>query len=639
MSVRNISRDEQRDLIRQKIQNNNAEGKEYYVIPAADTAALIDTNKPKRVCAYCRVSTDDPAQTTSYELQKKFYEEEINKTQGWIFAGIYADEGISATSLKNRDEFNRMIRDCYAGKIDLIVTKNVSRFARNVVDCLSVVRKLAQLNPPVGVKFENEGFYSLDATSELLLTVLAASAQEESKTKSNSMNWSLEKRFDNFDFLTPVLLGYDHDDDGNLIVNSVEANTVKLMFYSYLAGFSLEETAQLLNELGRPSKKGNIKWKSAGVRSILKNERYCGDILSWKTYTYDFWEHKKRKNRQNRKQIRQNNHHEAIVSREVFDAVQTKMELDKYTRDPHNFPTINVVDEGILQGFVSINRSCRGFTKDDYCDASESIYNLREERADSGRKQKKRKDHVSGSFDLDGYEIVRAEFFTTLEKPTMRISNNRIIFNTTCLRKFENIEYVELLINTVEKCIAIRPCDEDNPNAFRWGMIKNDKWKPLSKSITGFAGPLFAITGWDPTDRVKLCGQYLSDGETQMLLFDLSEPEIIRLVPEEMDANEEAINIVGKADYNDNSEGAMKECEEAEPARLEQVLPERWTNSFGRSAKNSSVWYFERIRYKGDWEILRPAKQFSIAGNVSQHVLDNVKRETQRIIKDMRRAV
>ena len=470
------------------------------------------------------------------------------------------------------------------------------------------------------------------------MTVLAASAQEESKTKSNSMNWSLEKRFDNFDFLKPVLLGYDHDNDGNLIVNSIEANTVKLMFYSYLAGFSLAETAQLLNELGRPSKKGNIKWNSAGVRSILKNERYCGDVLSWKTYTYDFWEHKKRKNRQNRKQIRQNNHHEPIVSREVFDAVQTKMELDKYTRDPHNFPTINVVDEGILQGFVSINRSCRGFTKDDYCDASESIYYLREERKDLDRKQEKTKTHASSSFDLDGYEIVRAEFFTTLEKPTMRISNNRIKFNTMCLRKFENVEYVELLINTVEKCIAIRPCEEGNPNAFRWGTLKNDKWMPLSKSITGFAGPLFAITGWDPTDRVKLCGQYLSDGETQMLLFDLSEPEIIRLVPEEMDVDKD-VNNVEKTDCDATSEGTSRACEEAEPARLEQVLPERWTNSFGRSANNNNVWYFERIQYKGDWEILRPAKQFSIAGNVSQHVLDKVKRETQRIIEDMRRAV
>lgn len=395
MGDANISRSEQKELIRQKIQNNGAADKEFYVIPEADTKSLIDESKPKRVCAYCRVSTDDPAQTTSYELQKKFYEEEINKTQGWIFAGIYADEGISATSLKNRDEFNRMIADCYAGKIDLIVTKNVSRFARNVVDCLSVVRKLAQLNPPVGVKFENEGFYSLDATSELLLTVLAASAQEESKTKSNSMNWSLEKRFDNFNFLTPVLLGYDHDEDGNLVVNPSEANTVRLMFYSFLAGFSLGETAQLLNELGRSSKKGNVKWNASGIRTLLKNERYCGDVLSWKTYTYDFWEHKKRKNRQNRKQVRQMNHHEAIVSREIFDAVQIKLELDKYVSDPHYFPTLDVVDEGALKGFVSVNRNCRGFTGKDYIDASRSSYSQGgpgEKRGQRGRK------HVADSY-------------------------------------------------------------------------------------------------------------------------------------------------------------------------------------------------------------------------------------------------
>lgn len=638
MSERNISRDEQRDLIRQKIQKNNAEGKEYYVIPAADNAALIDTSKPKRVCAYCRVSTDDPAQTTSYELQKKFYEEEISKTQGWIFAGIYADEGISATSLKNRDEFNRMISDCYAGKIDLIVTKNVSRFARNVVDCLSVVRKLAQLNPPVGVKFENEGFYSLDATSELLLTVLAASAQEESKTKSNSMNWSLEKRFDNFDFLTPVLLGYDHDADGNLIVNPVEANTVKLMYYSYLAGFSLKETAKLLNELGRPSKKGNIKWKPDGVRQILRNERYCGDVLSWKTYTYDFWEHKKRKNRQNRKQIRQNNHHEAIVSREVFEAVQIKMELDKYTRDPHNFPTINVIDEGMLQGFVSINRSCRGFTKEDYCGASESIY-IRDNRDESALEPGKEKGYNS-SFDLDGYEIVRAEFFTTYEKPTMKISNNRISFNTMCLKKFENVEYVELLINTVEKCIAIRPCDVDNPNAFRWGKFEDDKWQPLPKSITGFAAPLFAITGWDPSDRVKLCGQYMSDGETQVLFFDLSEPEIIRMVTDEAADSDGHMNDAADRDADHPvAEGYSEEPEAVEEARLEKVLPDRWKESFGNNLKERRTCFLERIRYKGDWEVLRPARQYSIAGNVSQAVLDEVKRETRRIIEDMRQAV
>ena len=633
MSDTSLSREEQRELIREKIQNMKAAEKQFVVIPAIDNKSLADTSKPKRVCAYCRVSTDDPAQTTSYELQKKHYEKEINETPGWIYAGIYADEGISATSLKNLDEFNRMIADCYAGKIDLILTKNVSRFARNVVDCLSVVRKLAQLNPPVGVKFENEGFYSLDATSELLLTVLAASAQEESKTKSNSMNWSLEKRFDNGNFLTPVLLGYDHDADGNLVINPVEANTVRLMYYSFLAGFNLSETAQLLNELGRPSKKGNVKWTASKVRDTLRNERYCGDVLSWKTYTYDFWEHKKRRNKKNRKQVREIDHHEGIVSHEVFDAVQLKLELGRYAGDGKTFPTLDVVDRGVLQGFVSVNRNCKGFDYKDYCNASESIYSRQERRRkrDDNYEDK----HPHETFELDGYEIARAEFFKLTEKPIMKVSNRRISFNTICFKRFENVEYVELLINTVEKCIAIRPCNKDHPNAFRWGAIKEDKWRAMPKSIAGFAAPLFAITGWDPTDKVKLCGQYVSDGKTQMLLFDLSEPELIRLVPEEntKDVDDIEVNTYGEP------VGGSNEAETVEVMRPETICPESWEDSFGRRTDEQLTWYYERIHYDGDWEILRPAKCFKIAGGVSKSVLREVERETHRIIAEMRSAV
>jgi len=631
MSDTGISREEQRALIRQKIQNNDESEKQFVVIPAVDNKMLADTSKPRRVCAYCRVSTDDPAQTTSYELQKKHYEKEINDTPGWIFAGIYADEGISATSLKNRDEFNRMIADCYAGKIDLIVTKNVSRFARNVVDCLSVVRKLAQLNPPVGVKFENEGFYSLDATSELLLTVLAASAQEESKTKSNSMNWSLEKRFDNFNFLTPVLLGYDHDKDGNLIVNPTEANTVKLMYYAFLAGFNLTETAQLLNELGRPSKKGNVKWRPSGVRDILKNERYCGDVLSWKTYTYDFWEHKKRKNKKNRKQVREIDHHEAIVSHEVFDAVQLKLELGKYACAGRAMPTLDVVDGGVLRGFVSVNRNCKGFNDNDYCNASESIYSVQEIRRPPDEEMK----GPHEKFELDGYEIVRAEFFKLTEKPIMKIRNNKVSFNTVCFKKFEDVEYVELLINTVEKCIAIRPCEKDNPNAFRWGAVKGSKWRAMPKSICGFAAPLFAITGWDPTDKIKLCGHYVSDDKTQMLLFDLSEPEIIRLVHDF--SKQDVDHTIADADSELPDE--MESSDAVEFMKPETIYPDSWSDSFGRRTDGQLTWYYERIRYDGDWEILRPARCYAIAGGVSETVLNEVERETRRIIAEMRSAV
>ena len=639
MTEKVISRGEQREKKRQRIQNYNTEEKKLVIIPAIDSNKLKTESDQLRVCAYCRVSTDDPAQTLSYELQKNYYEKEISNTTGWTFAGIYADEGISATSLKNRDAFNQMLEDCYEGKIDVILTKNVSRFARNVVDCLSIVRKLAQLNPPVGVKFENEGFYSLDAASELLLTVLAASAQEESKTKSNSMNWSLEKRFDNGDFLTPVLLGYDHDENGNLVVNEEEAVTIKLMYYSYLAGFPLSEVATLLNKLRRPSKLGNIKWTASSVRRILTNERYCGNVLSWKTYTYDFWEHKKRKNRHNRKQVLEIDHHEGIVTHEIYDAVQAKLEMNKYARKRSPYPTLDVVDTGILRGFVSVNRQCKGFTSDDYVGASESVYEKAEERSNKQQKN---------CFYLDRFEIVRSQFFSMTDKPIMTINNGRVSFNMNCLRKFDGIEYVELLINTVEKCMAIRPCDEDSPNAIRWCRIKDGKRIGSQRSISGFFHPLFTINGWDNENKYRLCGQYLSKGDDKVLLFDLSEPEITKLVQHDLDHSEEMIlgdsnqtNVPDeKNDHENSSYHETKPMDkQVNVIGFKICYPNDWRDGFGKRVTESTPWYYERIHYQDDWDILRPASFYCAAGNINKTVIQQVEEETQKMIKEMRCAV
>lgn len=631
MDGKAISRDERREQIRQRVQDSNLDERQLVVIPAEENISLTDETKEKRVCAYCRVSTDDPAQTTSYELQKKHYKEQIESTPGWIFAGIYADEGISATSLKNRDEFNRMIEDCYAGKIDAIVTKNVSRFARNVVDCVSIVRKLAQLNPPVGVKFENEGFFSLDNTSEMILTVLAAAAQEESKTKSNSMNWSLEKRFDNGNFLTPVLLGYDHDEDGNLIVNPEEALTVRLMFYTYLAGFTLSEVADLLMELKRPTKKGNLKWTTSSVRAIMQNERYCGNVLSWKTYTYDFWEHKKRKNNKNRKQVLEIDHHEGIVSHEIFDAVQAKLQYDQCARKHLPFPTLDVIDGGALLGYVSVNRTWKGFTGEDYIGASESVYEKGE--TDQGIGPPGRE---SG---LDDFEIARTQFFSSKGCMIMSINGNRLSFNTSCMKKFETVEYVELLINTVSKCIVIRPCSEDNPNAIRWGKRKEDRWIASPRSISGFAGALFSIMGWNPEDRYNFYGEYYSEGEDQFLLFNLEEPETIRLV------ETEEIQMVQSPDETDidsageDSTEDMIEIETIHIVRKERIFPKEWDGHFGVRFRDRNGRYFERIRYQDNWEILRPAKTYMIAAGVSETILREVETEAVKMIEEMRYAV
>lgn len=635
MAMNMNSREELREKKRQKIQNSNAEERQLIMIPADPAKSLIDESVEKRVCAYCRVSTDDPAQTTSYELQKKHYEEQINSTPGWTFSGIYADEGISATSLKNRDEFNRMIADCYAGKIDVIITKNVSRFARNVVDCLSVVRKLAQLNPPVGVKFETEGFFSLDNTSEMILTVLAAAAQEESKTKSNSMNWSLEQRFNNGNFLTPVLLGFDHDEEGNLVINPDEAFTVRMIFYLYLYGFPLSELAELLTDLKRPTKKGNTKWTASSVRQILKNERHCGNVLSWKTYTYDFWEHKKRKNNKNRKQVLEIDHHEAIVSHEIFDAVQAKLQCERYARERHPLPTLDVIDGGVLKGYVSVNRTWCGFTGEDYKSASESVYIT--DKADSACSDAQSDSAYLPDSDadrcfLDGYEIVRSQFFSIKEKPVLTIGDRKLTFNTICLKKFEDVEYVEMLINTVNHCVAIRPCAADNPNAIHWGRQKDGRWIPSQRTISGFAAALCSIAGWEQENKYRLCGQFFGDDTDKMLVFDLSEPEIIRTV----DKGEYEESAVQNGDnLEENVANDMNE--ETPPEKVivlsvERSYPKAWNGRFGRYDNETA---FERVPYKGNWEILRPAKLFSTAGGVKPEIIEEISAESKKMLLDL----
>lgn len=200
------------------------------IIPANPTINFYEDDSQKRVAVYARVSTDNPLQTSSYELQKNYYTDTISRNKNWELIEIYADEGISGTSLKHRDAFVRMIEDCKAGKIDLIVTKSVSRFSRNVLDCIGYVRELAALEPPVEVYFETEGVHTLSDDREMQLTFLATLAQEESHQKSKTMTASYGMRFSHGIFLTPELLGYDHDTDGKLVINPEEALTVRFIF-------------------------------------------------------------------------------------------------------------------------------------------------------------------------------------------------------------------------------------------------------------------------------------------------------------------------------------------------------------------------------------------------------------------------
>lgn len=245
---------------------------ELEVIPAKIIEDLETSSVIRRVAAYIRVSTDNDEQTSSYELQKNYYTDYIQAQPGWVFVGIYADEGISGTSLEHRKGMQQLIEDCKAGKIDLVLTKSIARFARNIVDCLSVIELLKNLNPPVGVKFEADNIYTLDSNGRMILTILASVAEEESHSKSIIMNWSIDRRFSRGLFLTPALLGYDKDEEGNLVINPEEAQTVKVIYYLYLNGYSLTEIATLLMEYLRDPaiviRKDSITFNTACITGL-----------------------------------------------------------------------------------------------------------------------------------------------------------------------------------------------------------------------------------------------------------------------------------------------------------------------------------------------------------------------------------
>lgn len=512
------------------IENQKAKIRERYkgkllddveIIPALPQPKLYDDNRVKRVAAYARVSTIDINQTTSYELQKNHYTDLIQKHEGWVFVDIYADEGISGTSLNHRDAFVRMIEDCKQGKIDLIVTKSVSRFARNTLDCLEYVRELKNLPNPVGIFFETENIYTLDSRSEMALSFIATMAQEESHIKSDIMNASIEMRFSRGILLTPVLLGYDKDENGRLVINEVEAKTVKLIFFLYLYGNTCQQIANILTEYGRKTKKGNTKWTAGTVLQVLQNERHCGDVLTRKTWTPNYLDHKSKKNRQNLEQRRWKNQHDAIISRADFMAVQELIRNAKYGNKGF-LPELKVVDEGILKGYVSVNPRWAAFLAKDYIEASSSILNAQEENSEEVKIEVQ-----SGDFDLRKYQVARSQFFDRSNIVSMTFSINNIIFSTECIKKMPKNQFVEMLINPCKKMFAVRQCNKDEcRNAVQWSKRKGDLF--LTRVISGaaFIPTIYEIMNWNVDHKYRLRGEVHTNGNEVLITFNMTETEI-----------------------------------------------------------------------------------------------------------------
>ena len=296
------------------------------IIPAkVQTAESRRKYHQLRVAAYCRVSTAQEEQQNSYQVQIAYYTDLINRKKEWTLAGVFADEGISGTQTKKRTEFNRMIRMCRNKKIDLVITKSISRFARNTVDCLEYVRQLKDLG--IGVIFEKENINTLTMTSEFMVALYGSFAQAESESISKNVSWGKEKAYreGKVQFQYKYLLGYKKGTDGKPEIVPEEAEIVRLIYTLFLDGYSMTRIKKILENKGYLTAQGKKVWNESLIRSILKNEKYVGDALLQKTFTSDCITHKVVKNHGERPMYLVTDHHVPIVDRDTYNRVQQEL--------------------------------------------------------------------------------------------------------------------------------------------------------------------------------------------------------------------------------------------------------------------------------------------------------------------------
>ena len=583
-----MTHEEQKERIRQRV-HVKIDEQHYEYFPETEHTETYDNDSFQRVGIYVRVSTDDVHQSMSYELQKKYYEDFVVRHPNWQLVDIYADEGISGTSLKHRDAFNRMIADAKSGKLDLIITKSVSRFARNVVDFLGMVRMLSEHTPRIGVFFEAECIYSLNERSQMALSFQATMAEEESRNKSRSMETSLRMRLDHGLPLTPKLLGFTHDDMGKLIPDPETAHIPKLIFYMYLYGFSAQQIADTLTALGKKTYLGNLKWTAPGILQTLKNERYCGDVFTRKTYTPDVISHRSVKNRGQRPRSRYIDEHEAIISRDDFIAVQHLIHNAKYG-NRSILPGLQVIHEGLLKGYVIINPRWGAFTPEDYFRASASAYE--DEEIPSVPKEVKVAVN-SGEFDLRGYELARLDFFDTANTPFISMYGQKIKFSSECFRRMPGIMQVEILIHPTMRKIAVRQAMPDNRNAVVWATKMDKRLKGRDIPCAAFYKTIFEVIGWDAGKRYRIYGTSVQDGAESAMLFDANEPGVY------VKASELSMNGDGESTIL-NREG-----------KHVGVLPASMSRSFGKEFLFEQSFSALKTMTREQWKLRMEGQLFS----------------------------
>lgn len=357
-------REEEKQRIKDTIaKNRSGERKGILIKPERKMYAYQEKDQTIRVAAYCRVSTVEEAQVGSFEMQVQHFTALIENNPFYEMVDIYADEGISGTSVNKRKGFQDMIEAAKNGEIDLILTKSISRFGRNIVDILTTLETLRDLDPPVAVMFESEGINTSDDKSKLVISILSALAELESQQKSIAIKEGIRYRMQEglYKFSVKNTLGYYRNYAGMVKIEPAEAEIVRYIYDSFVEGASPAEIADALTEQGIRSPKGMERWRTATIRNILRNEKYCGDVLYQKTFSKDYLTHKSVKNRDILPQWYWENNHPAIISREQWNKAQEILDSGKWRKRGKPIAamqkkfTITRVKSGVLSGFMLLD--------------------------------------------------------------------------------------------------------------------------------------------------------------------------------------------------------------------------------------------------------------------------------------------
>ncbi len=521
--------DADREYVKQVIRRRvrDATVAENAVFIPAKPKPTIQDDENKSVAVYARVSTKSAEQVSSIENQTKYYTEKIEKTPNWEMQGIYSDEGKSGTSMRKRTEFRRMLQDAADKKMDLILCASVSRFARNVSDCIEQVRMLKTMNPshPVGVYFETENIYTLDPDSSQMLSIHAMLADWESVNRSRRMILSYDQRICTGQYPVSDLLGLRHTPDGDLIIEEDEAITVRFIYLAYICGCSCEEIAGILTEKERKTLKGRTVWNAGMVRNIMLNERRWGDLNARKTIVVDYVKGKTVKNTQIRDAAFVPGHHKGIVTPEIAKAAHLVAASGR--KLDGGVPEISVIDKGALKGFVSVCPAWEGINNDTFTKVCQEVYTdedfdqlTHDARVMSGE------EHSSVlSLELTGYEVPRGVSFLTRNNPSLTISTKGIRFNSVSHQRLGHNQFIEILYHPILHVFALRSCDGCHPNAIRW---ETDDGKEITTlSANAFAKAIYDKMEWARKYRFRFRGLTRERGNGRIMLFFLDEPQIL----------------------------------------------------------------------------------------------------------------